>query len=76
MKTDSDRGGSRVDRRSTSGGAIMLGSHCIKTWGVAQGAIALSRAETEFYAMVDGVIRAKWIVSVAKGMGFKNWLPI
>ena len=72
VKTDSDWGGSRGDRRSTSGGAIMLGSHCIKTWGVTQGAIALSSAEAEFYAMVDGVIRAKWIVSVAKEMGFQK----
>ena len=54
-KADSDWGGSRGDRRSTSGGLIMIGSHCIKTWSSTQGAIALSSAEAEFHAMVDAV---------------------
>ena len=69
-KSDSDWGGSRDDRRSTSGGVIMLGSHCIKTWSSTQGAVALSSAEAEFYAMVDAVLRAKWIAAVAVEMGF------
>ena len=57
--TDSDWGGRRGSRKSTSGGVLMLGSHCIKTWSSTQGAVALSSAEAEFYAMVDGVQRAK-----------------
>eukprot|EP00973_Karenia_brevis_P020664 2837740-Karenia_brevis.AAC.1 len=37
----------------------MLGGHCIKTWSATQGAYALSSAEAELYAMVEGVTRAK-----------------
>ena len=35
----------------------MLGGHCTKTWAVTQGAWALSSAEAEFYALVEGVAR-------------------
>ena len=50
----------------------MLGQHCIKTWSSTQGAVALSSAEAEFYAMVDGVLRAKWVATVAQEMGFTS----
>jgi hypothetical protein len=50
--SDSDWGGDRKDRKSTSGGVWMLGDHCIKTWSATQGPYALSSAEAEFYAMV------------------------
>ena len=69
-KSDSDWGGGREDRRSTSGGVIMLGSHCIKTWSKTQGAVALSSAEAEFYAMVDAVLNAKWLTVVSQEIGF------
>ena len=36
----------------------MRGEHCLKTWSTTQGPIALSSAEAEYYAMVDGVVRA------------------
>ena len=67
---DSDWGGDRRTRESTSGGAIRLGSLCLKTWSSTQGAIALSSAEAEFYAMVDGVLRAKWAQTVLVELGF------
>ena len=70
LTTDSDWGGSVKDRRSTSGGAFMLGHHCIKTWSCTQGAYALSSAEAELYGTVEGVIRAKGLVSLAKEIGF------
>ena len=41
----------------------------MKTWSSTQGAVALSSAEAEFYAMVDGVLRAKWAVTVAEELG-------
>ena len=34
--------------------------------------MALSSAEAEFYAMVDGVLRAKWVATVAQEMGFTS----
>eukprot|EP00973_Karenia_brevis_P052267 7263933-Karenia_brevis.AAC.2 len=39
------------DRKSTSGGVWMLGSHCIKTLSASQGAYVLSGVEAELYAM-------------------------
>ena len=50
--TDSDWGGDRIDRRSSSGGVWMLGKHVIKTWSATQGAVALSSAEAELIALV------------------------
>ena len=48
----------------------MMGGHCIKTWSATQGAYALSSAEAELYAMVEGVTRAKGLRSLAKELGF------
>ena len=70
MATDSDWGGARGDRRSTAGGVWFLGHHCIKTWSATQGSIALSSAEAELYAMVDGVTRAKGLLSLAMELGY------
>ena len=53
---DSDWGGDRVSRKSTSGGAILLGQHCLRTWSSTQGAVASSSAEAEFYALIDAVL--------------------
>ena len=47
----------------------MLGQHCIRTWSSTQGAIALSSAEAEFYALIDAVLRAKWAQSVLFELG-------
>ena len=69
--SDSDWGSTSRDRRSTSGGVWMLGSHCIKTWSASQGAFALSSAEAEFYAMIEAVTRAKGLISLAFGLGFR-----
>ena len=66
---DSDWGGDRLSRKSTIGGAICLGQHCVKTWSSTQGAIALSSAEAEFYALIDGVLRAKWANTVLRELG-------
>ena len=70
VSTDSDWGGSRDSRKSTSAGVWMLGEHCIKTRSVTQGAFALSSAEAEFYAMVEGVTRAKGLHSLMSEVGF------
>ena len=50
----------------------MLGHHCIKTWSCTQGAYALSSAEAELYGMVEGVTRAKGLVSLAREIGFQD----
>ena len=50
----------------------MLGGHCLKTWSSTQGAIALSSAEAEFYALVEAVLRAKGLITVALELGFTS----
>ena len=49
-----------------------MGKHCIKTWSSTQGAVALSSAEAEFYALVEAVLRAKGLVTVAAELGFTS----
>ena len=41
-------------RKSTSGGAIMWGSHLFKSWSLTQSVVALSSGEAEHYGMVKG----------------------
>ena len=67
--TDSDWGGTKRDRRSTSGGVWFLRGHCIKTWSSTQRAYALSSAEAEFYGMIEGVTKAKGLVVLASELG-------
>ena len=48
----------------------MLDTHCM--WSVTQGAVALSSAEAEFYAMIEPVIRAKGLRNLAAELGFSD----
>ena len=50
--SDSDWAGCRVTGKSTSGGALTIGSHLIKAWPHTQNHATLSSAEAELYAMV------------------------
>ena len=59
VASDSDWGGNLRTRKSTLGGAWMIGAHLIKTWSAAPGPYALSSGEAELYGLVEGVTRAK-----------------
>ena len=48
----------------------MIGGHFIKGWSRTQNHVTLSSAEAELYAMVEGVTRAKGLVSLARELGF------
>ena len=72
VASDSDWGGNLRDRKSTLGGAWMIGTHCIKTWSVVQGPWALSSGEAELYGLVEDVTRAKGLVSLAQELGFTS----
>ena len=52
-----------------SGGVVMIGGHCIKSWSSTQGPLALSSAEAEYYSMVEGVLRAKNLQTIGKEIG-------
>ena len=49
-----------------------MGEHPIKTWSATQGAYALSSAEAELHAMVEGVTRAKALVNLAFELGWRD----
>ena len=61
--SDTDFAGCKRTRRSTSGGVVMFGNHCIKTYSQTQETIALSSGESEFY----GIVKA-----AAMGLGMKG----
>ena len=52
--TDADWAGCRRSRKSTSGGVILLGRHCVKAWSKTQAVIAKSSAESELYSVIKG----------------------
>ena len=65
---DSDFAGCKRTRKSTNGGALVHGGHCIKTWSSNQAVIALSSGEAEFYAMVKGSSELLGMLSLAKDL--------
>jgi hypothetical protein len=67
--TDSDWAGCRRTRRSTSGGLVMIGAHCVKTWSSTQAPVALSSAEAEYYSMVEGGTRAIGLRNMLEELG-------
>ncbi len=52
--SDADFRGHRRTHRSTSGGVVMYGSHCLKSCSSTQDKITFSSSEAKFY----GIIRA------------------
>jgi hypothetical protein len=57
----------------------MYGKHCWRKCASTQGAVALSSAEAEFYAMVDGTLKAKWARMLVEEVGVivgGDWLVV
>ena len=48
----------------------MLVKHSMKTRSASQGATTLSSAEAEIYAMIEAVLKAKGLLSLASELGF------
>ena len=69
--TDSDWAGCRRSRKSTSGGAIMCGSHCLKAWSKTQAIVAKSSGEAELYGVVRGATEALGMVTLGIDLGKK-----
>ena len=62
--SDANWAGCKQTRKSTSGGVIMAGTHVIKAWAKTQSLVALSSAESEFYATVKAATEAIGILSM------------
>ena len=67
--TDSDWAGCRRSRKSTSGGAIKVGQHTIKTWAKTQAIVAKSSAEAELYAVVRGACEGLGMSALLEDFG-------
>ena len=52
--TDTDWAGCGRTRKSTSGGLVMFGRHCLKHWASTQASVTLSSGEAEFHGLVKG----------------------
>ena len=55
---ESDWVGFRRTRKFSSGDALLMGTHCVKTWSCTQRPVALSSAEAEYYSMVGQTVKA------------------
>ena len=68
---DTDWAGCVRTRRSTNGGALLLGRHLIETWSTTQAVTALSSGEAEFYGIVKGGSVLLGMMSLMSDMGLK-----
>ena len=69
--TDTDWAGCPRTRKSTSGGCIMMNSHCIKAWSSTQSSVALSSGEAEFAGVVRGAGIGLGYISLLEDLGMK-----
>ena len=71
VHVDSDWDGCRDTRKSTNGGCLSVGPHCLKTWSTNQAVLALSSGEAEYYAAIKGACVALGFQSVARDLGLE-----
>ena len=67
--TDANWAGCKASRKSTSGGAMLLDSHVIRTWSKTQNTTAQSSAESELLAIVKAAKEAFGMISLAADVG-------
>ena len=67
--SDANWAGCRVSRKSTSGGALMIGSHLIKCWAKTQATVAKSSAESELYGFVRATCETLGFISLSNDFG-------
>ena len=64
--------GVRRARKSTSGGAVLLGSHTARTWAKTQNTIAQSCAESELLAVVRATFEALGMMPLSADLGISH----
>lgn len=67
--SDSDWAGCERTRKSTQGGLVMYGKHCIKSYSSTQSTIALSSAEAEYYTLVKSASIALGMQAMYRDLG-------
>ena len=61
----------QTDQKPTIGGCIAVGAHVIKGWSETQSLIALSSAESEFYAVPKAFAETFGLISMMTDMVYK-----
>ena len=69
--SDTDWSGCPRTRKSTSGGCVMIGKHCIRTWSSTQPSVTLSSGEAEFYGLVKAAGAGLGHQSLMKDVGLE-----
>ena len=72
MFSDANWAGCPRSRKSTSGGAALLGIHPIRVYSKTQSVIALSSAESEFYATCKAATEGIGVLSLMKDLGIEK----
>ena len=67
--SDTDWAGCRTTRKSTQGGIVFYGKHCIKSYSSTQAIIALSSGEAEYYGCVKAASIALGIRAMFADLG-------
>ncbi len=69
VDSDTDHAGCVRTRKSTSGGCILYGSHCMRFWSKTQAVISLSSAESELTGVVKATTEAIGMMAVMQDLG-------
>ena len=69
--TDTDFAGCKITRRSTSGGLVMMGDHCVKSWSSTQPTLTLSSGEAELIGLTKSISYGLSVRSLCADLGFK-----
>ena len=70
--SDANWAGCSTTRKSTSGGAAMLGSHPIRVYSKTQSVVALSSAESEFYGTVKAATEGIGVLALMRDMNIEK----
>ncbi|XP_019179912.1 PREDICTED: uncharacterized protein LOC109175117 [Ipomoea nil] len=73
--SDSDWAGCPVDRKSTSGFAVYLGTNLISWLSKKQRTVARSSTEAEYKALADVSAEVTWVVSLLRELGLHSGEP-
>ncbi|XP_019196063.1 PREDICTED: uncharacterized protein LOC109189893 [Ipomoea nil] len=73
--SDSDWAGCPIDRKSTSGFAVYLGTNLISWQSKKQRTVARSSTEAEYKALADVSAEVTWVVSLLRELGLHSGGP-